>query len=89
MDIDLKVYKALVDDAFRNTALNVRQNKAAAILSEAHKHLSRKKFKELKDYVYEAGEVTCSSGCGMVATENNVTTRPIAWSAGLNYAFSS
>ncbi len=49
----LENFKALVDDAFRNTALNVRQNKAAAILSEAHKHLSMKEFKELEGYVFE------------------------------------
>ena len=53
MDIDLKAYKALVDDAFRNAALNVRQNRAADILSMAHKYLSGKEFKELQDYVFE------------------------------------
>jgi len=51
--IGIEAYKVLVDDAFRNTALNVRQNKAAAILSEAHKHLPREKFQELEGYVFE------------------------------------
>jgi len=40
----LEIYKALVDDAFRNVSLNARQNKAAAILSEAQKHSSREDF---------------------------------------------
>ncbi|GAG87659.1 unnamed protein product, partial [marine sediment metagenome] len=31
----------------------VRQNKAAAILSEAHESLPREEFKELRDYVFE------------------------------------
>jgi hypothetical protein len=38
---DLETFKALVDDAFRDAPLNLRQNKAAVILSEAHKHLLR------------------------------------------------
>lgn len=50
---NLDIYKAIVDDAFVNFPLNLRQNRAAAILSEAHKHLSMKKFKELQDYVFE------------------------------------
>ena len=33
-------FKAIVDDSFRGAPLNIRQNKAAAILSEDHK-LSR------------------------------------------------
>ena len=45
----LDTFKAL-DEAFRDSPLNVRQNKAAAILSEAHKHLSKKEF---QDYVFE------------------------------------
>ena len=49
----LETFKALVDDAFRNAPLNVRQNKAAAILSEAQKHFTREEFKELQDYVFE------------------------------------
>ena len=49
----LKIYKAIVDDAFRDASLNIRQNKAAAILSEADKHRSRNDFKELQDYVFE------------------------------------
>lgn len=53
MDIDLKVYKALVDEAFRNAALNVRQNRAAEILSKAQKHFTMEELKELKDYVFE------------------------------------
>ena len=31
----------------------LRQNKAAAILSEAHKRLSRREFLELQGYVFE------------------------------------
>jgi len=50
---NLQVYKALVDDAFRNTLLKLRMDKAAEILPEAHKHLSEKEFNELKDYVFE------------------------------------
>ena len=42
-----------MDDAFRDAPLNLRQNKAAAILSEAHKHFTREEFKELQDYVFE------------------------------------
>lgn len=42
-----------MDDAFRDAPLNLRQNKAAAILSEAHKHLAKEEFKELQDYVFE------------------------------------
>ena len=49
----LEIYKALVDDAFRNASLNTRQNKAAAILSEAQKLFPEKDFKELQDYVFE------------------------------------
>ena len=49
----LDIYKALVDDAFRNASLNTRQNKAAAILSEAQKHSPRMEFQELQDYVFE------------------------------------
>jgi len=37
-------FKAIVDDAFRDAPLNIRQDKAALILSEARKHLSRKEF---------------------------------------------
>ena len=51
--IDVETYKALVDDAFRDTPFNMRQDKAAAILSEAHKHLSRNDFQELEKYVFE------------------------------------
>ena len=50
---NLNTYKALVDDAFRNTLLKLRMNKAAEILPEALKHLSGKEFKELEDYVFE------------------------------------
>ena len=49
----LEVYRALVDDAFRDAPLNLRQSKAAAILPEALKHLSREEFKELEDHVFE------------------------------------
>jgi len=50
---NLETFKALVDDAFGDTPLNLRQNKAAAILPEAHKHLPRKEFRELEGYVFE------------------------------------
>jgi len=33
--------------------LNLRQNKVAKILSEAHKHFTRTEFKELEDYFFE------------------------------------
>ena len=46
-------FKAIVDDAFRDAPLNIRQDKAALILSEAHKHLSRKEFQELENYIFE------------------------------------
>lgn len=49
----LDTFKAIVGDAFANSSLQVRQNKAAAILSEAHESLSRGEFKELRDYVFE------------------------------------
>ncbi len=49
----LDSFKAIVDDAFRDAPLNLRQDKAAPILSEAHKHLPRKEFKELENYVFE------------------------------------
>jgi len=55
--IRVKTYKALVDDAFRDAPLNVRQNKAALILSEAQKHFTREEFKELQDYVFKRLEV--------------------------------
>lgn len=50
---DLETFKALVDDAFRGSPLNLKQDKAVAILSEAHKHLAGKEFKELEGYVFE------------------------------------
>ena len=49
----LDKFKAIVGDAFVNSSLHVRQNKAAAILSEAHESLSREEFRELRDYVFE------------------------------------
>ena len=49
----LETFKALVDDAFRDTTLNPRQSKAAAILSEARKHLAGKELQELEGYVFE------------------------------------
>ena len=49
----LDTYTAIIDDAFKNASLNLRQNKAADILSEVHKHLSRKEFKELESYIFE------------------------------------
>lgn len=51
--MSLNIFKALADDAFRDTPLNLRQNKAAAILSEARKFLSQEEFKELEKYVFE------------------------------------
>ena len=50
---NLKIYKALVDDAFRNESLDTRQTKASDILSEALKTFTQKDFKELQDYVFE------------------------------------
>ena len=50
---NLKNFKALVDDAFRDASLNLRQNRAAEILSTAHKHFTWEEFKELQDYVFE------------------------------------
>jgi len=49
----LDTFKAIVDDAFRYTPLNLRQDKAAPILSEAHKHLPRKEFQKLENYIFE------------------------------------
>ena len=46
-------FKALVGDAFVDSSLYIRQNKAAEILSEAHASMSREEFKELRDYVFE------------------------------------
>ena len=49
----LETFKAIVEDAFRDAPFNLRQDKAAAVLSEANKHLSRKDFKELEKYVFK------------------------------------
>jgi len=49
----LDKFKAIVGEAFVNTSLHTRQNKAAAILSEAHESLSREEFKKLEGYVFE------------------------------------
>ncbi len=49
----LEKYQVLVDEAMIDSPLNVRQSKAAYILSEALKFLSRKEFQELQDYVFE------------------------------------
>ena len=49
----LDSFKAIVDDAFRDAPLNMRQNKATSILSEARKHLSRGDFQELENYIFE------------------------------------
>jgi len=51
--IKVKAYKALVDKAFRDTPLNLRQSKAAIILYEAQKNFTREEFKELQDYIFE------------------------------------
>jgi len=50
---NLETFKAIVDDAFNDTPFNKRQDKAAPIISEARKHLSKKDFKELENYVFE------------------------------------
>jgi len=55
--IDVEAYKALVDDAFRDAPLNIKQDKAALILSEAQKHFTREEFQELERYVFERLEV--------------------------------
>jgi hypothetical protein len=49
----LEAFRALVDDAFRGAPSNLRQDKAAAIFSEAQKHFTREEFKELEGYVFE------------------------------------
>jgi hypothetical protein len=49
----LETFKAIVDDAFRDAPLNMRQDKAAPLLSEARKHLSRKEFQKLENYIFE------------------------------------
>ena len=49
----LDTFKAIVGDAFADSSLHTRQNKAAAILSEAHESLSRGEFVELRNYVFE------------------------------------
>ena len=49
----LDLFKAIVDDAFRDAPLNLRQDKAAPILSEARKQLSRKEVLELENYIFE------------------------------------
>lgn len=50
---DLETLKAIVDDAFRNATLKLRQSWAEDILYMAHKHLTRKEFKELERYVFD------------------------------------
>lgn len=49
----LEAYKALVDDAFRNTSLDTRQTKASGILAEAMKTFPRDDFQKLLDYIFE------------------------------------
>ena len=49
----LDSFKGIVDDAFRDAPFNLRQDKAAPILSEARKHLSKKDLKELENYVFD------------------------------------
>lgn len=49
----LDSFKAIVEDAFRDAPFNKRQDKAAPILAEARKHLSRKEFQELEKYVFK------------------------------------
>ena len=51
--MNLEAFKAIVGDAFADSSLHVRQNKAAMILSEAHEVLPRGDFVELRDYVFE------------------------------------
>ena len=50
---NLDIYKALVDDAFVNAPLHIRQNKAATILSKAQKLFPENDFKELREYAFE------------------------------------
>ena len=50
---EVEKYKALADDVLRVSSLYVRQNKAAAIMSEALKHLSWGELRELERYVFE------------------------------------
>jgi len=57
MSIDVEAYKALVDEAFRDAPLKLRQDTAALILSAAQKHFTREEFKELQDYVFKRLEV--------------------------------
>ena len=46
-------FKAFVDEGFRGAELCLRQEKAAAILSEALKRLAWREFLELRGYVFE------------------------------------
>ncbi len=49
----LDSFKAIVDDAFRDVPLRLRQDKASLILSEARIHLSREELQELENYIFE------------------------------------
>ena len=49
----LEKYKILADDALIEYPLYIRQNQAAAILSEVQKHVPKNEFRELQDYVFE------------------------------------
>jgi len=49
----LETFKALVDESIEEGQLYRNQSKAADILSEAHKHLTRKEFQELERYVFD------------------------------------
>jgi len=50
---NLETFKAITDDAIKDGPLYSNQSKAADILSEAHKHLTRKEFLELERYVFD------------------------------------
>lgn len=50
---NLETFKAITDDAIKEGQLHRNQSKAADILSEAHKHLTREEFQELERYVFD------------------------------------
>ncbi len=49
----LENFKNIMDDAFKDASFYVRLKKEEEILTEARKHLTRKEFQELEDYVLE------------------------------------
>jgi len=50
---NLETFKAITDDAIKEGPLYRNQSKAADILTEASKHLTRENFKELERYVFD------------------------------------